>query len=165
MNVKQLREKRGISQQELSTKTGIPKDRIAKWEQGKGSPKVDDARKLEAYFKEDVPREKVEEKPDLTAKRGLELGKTGTGAIDYKEKYISLLEKNLADIEERNKEIMLSLADLRRGQNSQTAILRVMQDMLYPLVAEKKKQKPADVRKAASNTALLYFQELEKTGT
>lgn len=56
INVKKEREDRGITQQELADKTGIPKDRISKWETGVGNPKVEDYKKLVAYFTEDVPR-------------------------------------------------------------------------------------------------------------
>lgn len=55
VNVKLLREKLGISQQELAAKTGIPKDRIAKWEQGKGRPKSEDTAILLSLVEEDVP--------------------------------------------------------------------------------------------------------------
>lgn len=51
MNIKQLREKIGISQQGLSDRTGIPRPRIAKWEEGKGNPKLDDYRTLENFFR------------------------------------------------------------------------------------------------------------------
>lgn len=54
MNVKALREKKGITQEELAEKTNIPRGRIAKWEQGKGSPKVEDAEKLAAFFAEPI---------------------------------------------------------------------------------------------------------------
>lgn len=57
MNVKILREKAGISQQTLADQTGIPKDRIAKWEQGKGSPKASDFMILDKFFAELLPRE------------------------------------------------------------------------------------------------------------
>lgn len=57
MNVKEQRIKTGLSQQELANKTGIPKDRIGKWEQGKGSPKGEDTKTLEKFFDEYVPRE------------------------------------------------------------------------------------------------------------
>lgn len=57
MEVKKLRELLNISQQELSDKTGIPKERIAKWEQGRGSPKAEDSKTLEKFFGDKVPRE------------------------------------------------------------------------------------------------------------
>lgn len=58
MNVKQLREGHNLSQQELADKTGIPKDRIAKWEQGKGKPKGPDTITLSKFFEELIPRGK-----------------------------------------------------------------------------------------------------------
>lgn len=60
MNVKDLREKYGLTQAELSENTGIPRDRIAKWEQGKGSPKSKDEKVLILFFgklREQVPHE------------------------------------------------------------------------------------------------------------
>lgn len=57
LDVKQLREAAGLSQQDLADKTGIPKDRLAKWEQGKGRPKSTDTAILMKFFKEYVPQE------------------------------------------------------------------------------------------------------------
>lgn len=57
MNIKEKREKLGITQQELANRTGIPKDRIAKWETGKSNPKVEDYNTLEEFFSDKVPRE------------------------------------------------------------------------------------------------------------
>lgn len=50
MNIKELREKFGLSQQKLSDETGISRDKIGKWETGKGSPKVEDHKILVNYF-------------------------------------------------------------------------------------------------------------------
>jgi transcriptional regulator with XRE-family HTH domain len=50
LNVKELRLKKGLSQQELAEKTGIPKGRINNWEQGNGSPKAQDYIKLRDFF-------------------------------------------------------------------------------------------------------------------
>lgn len=55
MNVKELREKLFLSQQELWDKTGIPKDRIAKWEQGKWRPKSEDTAILQR-LEEEIPQ-------------------------------------------------------------------------------------------------------------
>jgi transcriptional regulator with XRE-family HTH domain len=57
MNVKQMREDKKLTQEQLATLADIPRDRIAKWEQGKGSPKADDYRKLMEVFGEEVPGE------------------------------------------------------------------------------------------------------------
>lgn len=50
LNIKELREKYGLSQQEFADKTGIPKGRINNWEQGKGHPKVEDYEKLKKWI-------------------------------------------------------------------------------------------------------------------
>jgi transcriptional regulator with XRE-family HTH domain len=55
MNIKELREKKNLTQEELSAKTGIPRTRIAKWEQGKGAPKAKDYELLVKFFGEEVP--------------------------------------------------------------------------------------------------------------
>lgn len=60
MNIKQLREKKNLTQDELSSQTGIPRARIAKWEQNKGKPKAEDLKTLEKFFSE-----KVEEVPEV----------------------------------------------------------------------------------------------------
>lgn len=52
MNIKQLREKYGITQIELSNKTGIPRGRINQWEQRNTVPKKDDYDKVERFFNE-----------------------------------------------------------------------------------------------------------------
>lgn len=54
MNVKELRLRMGITQEELADKTNIPRGRIAKWEQGKGSPKSEDEKKLSEFFADSI---------------------------------------------------------------------------------------------------------------
>lgn len=83
MNVKEIREKLRLSQQELADKTGIPKDRIAKWEQGKGSPKVEDSAILKKFFEEDVPRELNEKSESYGLSEGTELIESLHDAKDY----------------------------------------------------------------------------------
>jgi transcriptional regulator with XRE-family HTH domain len=51
MNVKEQREMLGLSQAELAEKTGIPRERISKWEQRNSKPKFDDYKILEEFFK------------------------------------------------------------------------------------------------------------------
>ena len=60
MDLKQLREVNDLTQRELSEKTGIPRPRIAKWEQGKGKPKKDDADILVKFFGEVSPKIELE---------------------------------------------------------------------------------------------------------
>jgi transcriptional regulator with XRE-family HTH domain len=50
LDVKALRLKYGLSQQQLADKTGIPKGRINNWEQGQGQPKGPDTIKLNQFF-------------------------------------------------------------------------------------------------------------------
>lgn len=85
MNVKDLREKSGLTQDELSEKTGIPRGRIAKWEQGKGNPKSADERILETIFGKNV-REQV-------PRNGSVRPQEAQGLPDYKDRYIQILEE------------------------------------------------------------------------
>lgn len=57
MNIKEMRNKLGITQQQLADATGIPKTRIEKWEVGKGNPKVDDYVKLQKFFSKNTLHE------------------------------------------------------------------------------------------------------------
>lgn len=66
MDIKKLRQSKNWSQQQMADNTGIPKDRIAKWEQGKGSPKLEDHIILQRFFddlslvaEEEIPLEKT----------------------------------------------------------------------------------------------------------
>jgi len=61
IDTKELREILKLTQEELSVRTGIPRDRIAKWEQGKGSPKGDDTIKLLDLGRELIPNTMHEE--------------------------------------------------------------------------------------------------------
>jgi DNA-binding XRE family transcriptional regulator len=51
-DIKALRQKYGLSQQQLAEKTGIPKGRINNWEQGNGNPKAEDSNTLRRFFDE-----------------------------------------------------------------------------------------------------------------
>jgi phage repressor protein C with HTH and peptisase S24 domain len=55
MNIRELRTTAKLTQQELADKTGIPRNRIAKWEEGKGSPKTEDTKTLVKLFSELIP--------------------------------------------------------------------------------------------------------------
>lgn len=50
MNIKDLRLKFRLSQQDVADKTGIPRPRLAKWEEGKGNPKAEDSKILANFF-------------------------------------------------------------------------------------------------------------------
>lgn len=51
MNIKELREKFGFSQQELADRIGVPKGRVNGWERG-NNPKAEDTKALEKFFSE-----------------------------------------------------------------------------------------------------------------
>ncbi|MDV2632205.1 helix-turn-helix domain-containing protein [Lactococcus lactis] len=53
--VKQLRNKIGLTLQELSDKTGIPKTTISNYERGVASPKIDNAKKMANILNASVP--------------------------------------------------------------------------------------------------------------
>lgn len=58
LNIKELRDNMNLTQDDLAAKTGIPRDRIAKWEQGKGKPKAEDYNILVNFFsREEVPKD------------------------------------------------------------------------------------------------------------
>lgn len=50
LNIRELREKINMTQQQLSDSTGIPLGRINNWEQQKGKPKHEDMIKLQSFF-------------------------------------------------------------------------------------------------------------------
>jgi transcriptional regulator with XRE-family HTH domain len=88
MNIKDKRIKAGLSQQQLADKTGIPKDRIGKWEQGKGNPKAEDSHVLrdffEKYVKEEVPRSGPAKQNHITTRNHLkEVGESKKGIMVY----------------------------------------------------------------------------------
>lgn len=68
LNVRELRNKHRLSQQELADLTGIDKGRINNWEQGKGKPKVGDYNTLTSFFEsldKSISRETTAEKGTL----------------------------------------------------------------------------------------------------
>jgi predicted transcriptional regulator len=98
MNIKDLRTNLGLSQQDLSDKTGIPRPRIAKWEEGKGNPKADDFRKLDKFFKENS--EEVINRPFQTVENQLSLEKTIGLLVEDRMRAMSVIER-LATILEK----------------------------------------------------------------
>lgn len=118
MNIKELRESLGLSQQQLHEKTGIAREKIAKWEVGKGNPKVGDHLILSKFFGEQVPGfyaadplpgfEKI-----LTGEKdNTELVHNDDGAPHKREGYNQLLKNNcvLADANKMLAEANLILA-------------------------------------------------------
>jgi transcriptional regulator with XRE-family HTH domain len=110
MNIKELRTKHGLSQQDLAVKTGIPRPRIAKWEEGKGSPKREDSQTLDKFFAtlENIVSEEhtqvVEESGNV---------------------YENITSKTLFNISESNKSLAESNASLARSNEE---LVRMVKD-------------------------------------
>lgn len=148
MNVRELREKINFSQQELADKTGIPKDRIAKWEQGKGSPKVEDANILHQFFEEHVPR--------ATKEKEGRLNEDSAGASQHQliEAIITLTRNNEkvidtnATIADTNKVLADKLVSMKtiesadqRTFEESVALLKALRDYTLELGAQVNKTK------------------------
>lgn len=90
LNIKQIRAELKLTQQELAAGTGIPRDRIAKWEQGKGAPKAADEKKLLRFIsnfeREEVPADSLSEKTEF-------YGQPGVTMVDSRADIKSYLEQ------------------------------------------------------------------------
>lgn len=93
MNIKELRKKYGMSQQDLSDKTGIPKGRINGWEQFGSRPKVPDEAILRTFF--DALEGKNKKTVDLESALKEEIRLLKQTLAD-KEEIISLLRDKVA---------------------------------------------------------------------
>lgn len=122
MNIKELRIKHSLSQQDLSDKTGIPKGRINGWEQGKGKPKADDTAVLNEFFS------KLEVKVSRN-RLTVEKGDGGTG-IPF---YDAIATAGMALYADQSPQIV-SAETVNPGTwfRSATAAMRVYGDSMYP---------------------------------
>lgn len=125
MNIKALREKKNITQEELSEKTGIPRARIAKWEQGKGNPKVEDLRVLENFFTEEKKVQKVEDEygqPIIQVVLNLSyIGKKSADSIDKMADSNLLNAKSIATLVNilANSDLASQLTSAQNGRHTQ----------------------------------------------
>lgn len=112
--LKDLRAKYRLSQQDLSDQTGIPRPRLAKWEEGKGIPKTEDQVILDSFFAKlgETIKKKLESptdqgqfalhksilnltESDLKTKGIIEtLARNDTEKTDVIKKLVSILERN-----------------------------------------------------------------------
>lgn len=122
LDIKQLRAKYGLSQQELADKTGIPKGRINNWEQGKGKPKVSDYRILDEFFKS----LEVKVSP-LTAERG-----GGVGHIIPFFDAIAVGGMVALQADQQPVDMPSEFIDPGTWFRSATAALRVCGDSMFP---------------------------------
>lgn len=103
MNIKELRLKLGLSQQELSDNTGIPRPRIAKWEEGKGNPKTADYKVLDKFFKENREEVNIKQinRPIETTDSKLSLEKTIGLLSEDRIRALSVIERLTAILEKQ----------------------------------------------------------------
>lgn len=155
MDVKEIREKFGLSQQELADKTGIPKDRIAKWEQGKGSPKAQDSEVLKKLFKEYVPRENGNTTvSDFKPQHG----------HDYKDRYLQLLEE-LHQFQRHSEKDRANLEkSLKDYVQVNQALLKAISQTLTEMVAKLDKKKLADAHLEMNKRVAQHLDVLRKGG-
>lgn len=124
MNIKDLRLKHHLSQQDLSKKTGIPRPRIAKWEEGKGKPKAEDQAILDKFFSglgEEVPQQ--------------------TAEVDAQFKK-QALEKSVENLTEASKDNTAIIKNLTEKQLRDTGII----ERLVSLLEQERKALPIGPR-------------------
>lgn len=113
LNIKEIRQKLNLTQGELSAKTGIPRDRIAKWEQGKGSPKAEDFTLIQKLLGEEVP---AVNPPETKA--------------DYLPEYIQSILEQKRILEEQNqflrRNFEVSLSSIAEAQQVGVAHLKAL---------------------------------------
>lgn len=98
MNIKELRGKLDLSQQELSDKTGIPKHRIEKWEINKGNPKADDYIILQTFFRKSGVLESNDEFMKVDTKELQKEANMASIMSNIKIEYLAII---LAEIQEK----------------------------------------------------------------
>jgi transcriptional regulator with XRE-family HTH domain len=116
INVAAERKKYGLTQQELADQTGISRDKIAKWERNKGSPKVADSRTLTEFFRKRAIKETQKTWDKVPKHYAQNEATTQTSEIDETESYvktrnrttdcereISLLQEHLSFAKDQNK--------------------------------------------------------------
>ncbi len=114
MKIKELREKANITQEELSLETGIPRTRIAKWEQGKGNPKQPDFDVLKDYF---IDKKLWEEVPRKTA-NATEDPQAPYKKSDTNDEYLSII-RTQSEVINSLKEAIESLSKVLKPPEAQ----------------------------------------------
>lgn len=122
MNVKELRLKYGLSQQDLADATGIPKGRINGWEQNKGKPKAADTAILKDFFQ---GFERKVSQSRLTVEKG-----DGGGGIPF---YDAIATAGMAIYADQSP-VIVPAETVQPGTwfRSATAAMRVYGDSMYP---------------------------------
>lgn len=136
MNIKELRLKHRLSQQDLANKTGIPRPRIAKWEEGKGRPKQADYEVLAKFFAEageEVPRETTEQKkPDYSAGSIFNLTESNRMMAESNRELVQIISGRFKDLEI----IKLSLNSVPDSLNLLTDLILKGQDTVVERIVK-----------------------------
>lgn len=158
MDVKLLREQTGLTQEQLAERSGIPRDRIAKWEQGKGKPKMSDYLKLDPIFKELIPKDG--KKDDQLPSGGVVVTMKDyiTEIKQQKEFLQELLLKRVNDIDANLKQTLGGVAQLSLHVESAREVV------LDSLTRLEKKPKGA-LRDEADNIVKQLMKEQKKQGS
>jgi ferritin len=118
----------------VSTQTGIAKDRIYKWIQGKAQPKAYDTQKLVEFLND----------PDLPL--------TNPAEADYQSKYLESVEKQNRLLEQENARlariVSSELSALSRNQDTALLFARTVLEEFADLKALVLKKPVKDVREA-----------------
>ena len=139
-NIKELREAKGLTQQELSELTGIPRGRINAWEQRNVTPsKMDDIEKLKKVFQfeTNVPREtnskeEIKAINSLSTEAILELARSNTKLAEAN-KDMAQANKVLAD---NNSDLIKMLKDAPNSTQTYPGyVSAILQPYLQQLAA------------------------------
>lgn len=135
--VLEIRKQRKVSVTQLSKSTGIPADRIYKWESGVGNPKADDSEKLQKWLN-GSSSENATTRPQAPQK-------DGNGA---KEDYLS--GKNLENfseaqrkLSETNSQLATAIVHAQSGSRQDHGLVPSLVDLIQE-IAGGKKQVPID---------------------
>jgi transcriptional regulator with XRE-family HTH domain len=126
--------KRNVSVYEFAKLTGIKKERIYKWRQGEGHPKLADADLIRRWMGEEVTTSRVSEAEPVKPYG------------DYQQKYIGLLERNNRTFENS---WLVSLGSLMEMQQTLRALSVTQLNQLARLRA--KAEREADCKSAGRN--------------
>ncbi len=121
VDIKKLREAKGLTLQKMADLTGIPKDRIARWEQRNSSPKTKDFLILQEFFGADDINTLKETDPNY--KKTIKVTNANIGEIVGElfekiiriESHLEVYEQAIADIKSTTKaDFMKTIGVMRK---------------------------------------------------
>lgn len=165
MNVKLLREQHGLTQQELAAATGIPKDRIGKWEQGKGKPKTEDYKTLEKFFNEHVPRELPKKTADNHQNNsGDAIAQFTQVLLELMQTQNRILQDQKVDLVDRVKGIEVSLNTALGGVHQLSLHVESARAVVLESLNRIEKKKPGELAREADRIVEQLMKEKQRLG-